>query len=304
MALALGYFATKGETKQEIGELLRLHTNSSLVEQIYDNLIDGANEKYNMSIVNKIWLRKSFNVRPEFQDVARKSFNSEVSNVDFDDLDGTIGEINNWIDKATHHKITKAVSKDCLNKDTLMVLLNAVYFKGKWQEPFKSWKTLGKFWNHGQTMINTKVMKCNRVVLYAELNELNAVAAEIPYNVEGLSMLILLPIEANGLQDMERKLASLDLLELVKHRLHPSRRIVILPKFTVKSDFDLVDVLSKLGVQKIFTDTADFSGLLSDSENAKVSTAKHTAFIDVNQDGTEAAASTSEFFLLLLAFHC
>lgn len=298
VALALGYFATRGDTRREIGDLLDLQADSLVVEQAYDKLIDGVSEKYNMSIVNKIWLKQSFEVRSVFHDIAKKSFNSEVSSVDFRDSSRVVDEINDWIDEATHHKITNVVSSDSVNKDTLLVLLNAVYFKGRWEEPFKAWGNPGKFWNHGQTMVNASIMVRTRRFRYGELKEINAVAAEIPYNTDGLSMLILLPKAMNGLKEMEDKLASLDVLELVKNRLSHSICKIVLPKFTIKSDMDLVEVLSGIGVQKIFSNSADFSGLLSDSERAKVTTAKHTAFIDVNEEGTEAAATTSEFLLL------
>lgn len=295
VALALGYFATKGNTRREIGDLLDLKADSSMVEQSYDKLIDGASDKYNMSIVNKIWLKKSLEVRSRFQDIAKRSFNSEVSKVDFGDSAKVVGEINDWVAEATHHKITDVISKDSVNQDTLLVLLNAVYFKGQWENKFKPSKKPGKFWNHGKTMVAVSSMSNSRSILYGELRELNAVAVEIPYKTNRLSMLILLPTETNGLHDMEDKLASLDVLELVKDRL--SHRLVklVLPRFTIKSEVDLVKVLAKVGVSEIFTSSADFSGLLSASgDHAKVSAAKHTAFIDVNQDGTEAAAATSE----------
>lgn len=298
VALALGYFATRGDTRQEIGDLLDLQAESSVVEECYDNLIDGASDKYNMSIVNKIWLRKSLEVRPSFQDIAKKSFNSEVSNVDFGDSSKVVVEINHWVDEATHHKITDVVSKDCVNQDTFMVLLSAVYFKGQWEKRFKPLKTPKVFWNHGRTMITTDAMSNPRGVniRYGEFKEISATAAEIPYKTDGLSMLILLPNEKTGLQKMEEKLALLDVLELVKDRLTSRDDCrLFLPKFNIKSDMDLVDILSKVGVHKIFTSSADFSGLLSSSDGAKASTAKHTAFIDVNEEGTEAAAATSEF---------
>lgn len=298
VALALGYFATRGDTRREIGDLLDLKSDSLVVEQAYDKFIDGVSEKYNMSIVNKIWLKKSFEVRSRFHDIAKKAFNSEVSSVDFSDSAKVVDEINNWIDTATHHKITNVVSRDSVHQDTLLVLLNAVYFKGQWEEPFKSWGTPGKFWNHGQTKVNASIMVRTRSFQYGELKEINAIAVEIPYKTDGLSMLILLPKEINGLQDMEEKLASLDVLELVKDRLSHSFCRIVLPKFIIKSELDLIEVLSGIGVQKIFSNSADFSGLLSDTERAKVTTAKHTAFIDVNEAGTEAAATTSEFFLI------
>ncbi|KAL5287313.1 hypothetical protein ACFFRR_008296 [Megaselia abdita] len=293
VALALGYFATRGDTRREIGDLLDLQTDSSVVEKTYDNLIDGASEKYNMSIVNKIWLKNSLEVRSRFQEIAKRSFNSEVSNVDFGDSAKVVDDINSWIDEATHHTIQDVISKDAVNQNTLLVLLNAVYFKGQWENTFKLFKKPGRFYNHGQTIVPVNQMSTSRNILYGELKEIDAVAVEIPYKTNGLSMLILLPKETNGLPDMEDKLASLDVLELVKNRLFHRTIKVILPKFTINSDMDLVRVLSKVGVHKIFTSSADFSGLLSDSDDrAKVSSAKHTAFIEVNEVGTEASAST------------
>lgn len=295
VTLALGYFATRGETRREIGDLLDLEADSSVVEQDYNSLIDGAGAKYNMSIVNKIWLKKSLQVRSCFQDIAKRSFNSEVSNVDFGDSSKAVDEINDWIDKATHHKITDAIQQKSVGHDTLMVLLNVVYFKGQWENQFKASKKPGKFWNHGETLVPVNTMSNLRSIPYGELKEINAIAVEIPYKMNGLSMLILLPKETNGLHDMEEQLASLDVLDLVKGRLNHRLVKAVLPKFTIKNNLDLVRALSKVGVHKIFTNSADFSGLLLDNKSAKVSTAEHTAFIDVNEEGTEAAAATSEF---------
>lgn len=304
VALALGYFATKGETRQEIGDLLDLQTDSSRVENIYDNLIDGAGLKYNMSIVNKIWVQKSLEVRPRFQEIAKRSFNSEVSNVDFHDGARVVEEINSWVAQATHNKITDIVQS--IRSDTLLILLNAVYFKGLWENMFKASKKPGKFWNHGHTMTSVSTMANARYIRYAELKEINAIAVEISYKTDGLSMLILLPTEINGLRDMEDKLASLDLLDLVKDRLSHRLVKVVMPKFTIKNEMDLVDVLSKIGVKKIFSSAGDFGGLLTDSGAATVTSATHSAFIDVNESGTEAAAATSEytFYLFLGIVSC
>lgn len=294
VALALGYFATTGETRAEIGNLLDLHGNSSEVERLYDSVIDGAKDKYQMKILSKIWVDESLKVRPRFQRIAKKSFNSEVSNGDFTNSRKVAGEINKWVAQKTNNKIQNIISEESVNQDTLLVLLNAVYFKSEWEHLFKLQKRPGRFWNNGENMVEVLTMSSTRNYLYGYLKELNSFAIEIPYKNNELKMMMILPREKNGLQELEDKLNNINFMDLMKTRMTYREVKVILPKFTINNEFDLVQVLSKIGVNKIFVNSGDFGGLFESPRTTKVSSAKHSVFIDVNETGTEAAAATSE----------
>ena len=198
-------------------------------------------------------------------------------------------QVNNWCDEKTHGKITKILDK--LDSDVQMLLLNAVYFKGEWKNKFNENLTDKKpFYNLGIDLKEVDTMIQLTHYLYYEDNKIQAV--QLPYQDDGMSALIILPRENI---DINKYIMSLDsdntnLNSLIKN-LNYFKVNLELPKFELKFFTSLKEVLMDMGMEKAFTNNADFSGLREENE-LKIDDVLHKTYLKVDEKGTEAAAVT------------
>lgn len=208
-------------------------------------------------------------------------------------------DVNEWVNQKTSGMIKSLLDKK-LSEDTRAILLNAIYFKGKWTDQFKLEKTKeATFFNGDGTEAKVAFMEHSRRSF--NLGELqlageNVQILELPYD-GSVSMFIVLPDERNGLKNLEPKL-NIEELEKVTSNLYKSRQVnVWLPKFKFEMKTVLNDLLAKLGIETIFTREADLSGV-NGLTNLYVSEVLHKAVIEVNEEGTEAAAATAAVMMM------
>ncbi|KAJ2947179.1 hypothetical protein O0L34_g16538 [Tuta absoluta] len=245
-----------------------------------------------LRIASRIYIGKDYTIDEHFQEISRKLFGSDVKKVDFEEGDKTAKEINNWVEVQTNNKIKDLISADDLDISITSILVNAIYFKGKWKEQFEASMTKDEDF-HITKEITTKVPTMHRRgnYAYAESLELDAQLLRLPYEGDEASMLIILPNEIDGLAALEEKLKDPEAISRATQNMYSHDVDVRLPKFKIETTTNLKAILKKMDVTKVFTTDARLTHLLKGLNNLTVSAAKQKAFIEVNEEGAEAAAA-------------
>jgi serine protease inhibitor len=254
-----------------------------------------------LTTASSLWCQKDHPFNAAFLEVVRRFYDAEARSVDFrNSAPVAAGEINGWVERRTNGKIKDVVEPGQFTDLTRLVLCNAIYFKGKWQHQFKTSDTEpGPFHVTTNATVTVPMMHQKAHFKTARSDDDSIELLELPYSGTDLSMIILLPQmeyrvsdeEPAGLPDLERKLTADNLrvwlAKLDQAGEHETR--VALPRFTTAQSFDLVNQLQSLGMTSAFNEKADFSGMEA-TTNLCVSDVIHTAFVEVNESGTEAAA--------------
>ncbi|MBW6459085.1 MAG: serpin family protein [Bacteroidales bacterium] len=272
----LGY---EGLTTDEINEVYK-----SLVTQLL-----AADPEVQLALANAVWYRQDFQVKPPFLESMDASFDAEIAALDFFSP-SALTTINNWAKDNTNGKIEKVL--DEISPDAVMFLMNALYFKGNWTYQFKKDQTAdAPFYPENGNMLNVKTMRSQIPVKIH--NGSRAIAAEMPYGRQNFAMVLILPegklsdfLPGFDGQEWAEITAGLDAIQ------EPSKVEMVMPKF--KFDFEKIlnDQLKELGMIDAFNPyQADLSGI--SDQQIFVSFVKQNTFVDVNEEGTEAAAVTT-----------
>jgi serpin B len=295
-ALAMTSAGARNQTLAEMEKALhfpaqeRLHPAFATLHREING--DGkAKRAYELRTANKLWGQKGLGFRPEFLKLTADNYGAGLEEVDFvGATEAARLKINGWAEKETNDKIKDLLKPGILTGDTRLVLTNAIYFKGDWQYQFKKDQTReGAFQIGDGKSVKAPMMHQKGNFKFAFLPDLSAL--ELPYSGKDLSMIVLLPHKTDGLPALEKKLNA-DLVNAVMGRLMPTSRLeVTLPKFKTTSEFSLKEALQALGMKQAFNNGADLSGLTG-SPDLKIADVVHKAFVDVNEEGTEAAAVT------------
>jgi serpin B len=294
-ALAMTYAGAKNETLNQMSKTLyfpknqvELHTNfNALINSLVNNESDGVQLK----IANSIWLQETMKINDEFLSINEKYYNAGIMPVNFlTDPEKSRLKINNWVEKNTNDKITDLLPDGSIHSETRLVLVNAIYFKGRWDKIFdKNLNTEEVFYVYKTCQTQATYMNNYINTMYFEDNLLSIV--EIPYTGQKQSLLIILPKERYGLKDVEKVFEQKSLTEYFNKMI--ARRVNLsIPKFKTEATYDLKNNLSKMGMPVAFTNNADFSGITGEKSLA-IDKIIHKAYIDVNEEGTEAAAATA-----------
>ena len=275
MTVMMGFSVDNDEELNESNKTIR----QALLKA--DNMVETI-------IANSIWYRNTFTVGQEFVDVNKKYYDAEVEGLDFTDVGGSKKTINKWVEDKTKGKIKTIVDK--INPYDVMFLINAVYFKGKWKWRFKKEDTVDQPFHFadGHTG-NVKMMSRETDLEYFDAGNCSGIA--LPYGNGHFRMIVILPDENVSLKEL---ISGLDADIINGYVRSASMRSVDvkLPKFSFRSEAELKMPLQELGMKTAFTDFADFSGI-APASGLYVSSVKHKTFVEVNEEGTEAAAVTS-----------
>lgn len=290
-ALSMTYQGARGTTKDSMTKALG-YTGLSLetINDSYKNLLSylkGADKKVQLNISNSIWLRKGEIIKEEFIAINQNVFDALIEELDFS-LDSAPSEINKWVDGATKGKIKEIVNGPIPN-DTLMYLINAIYFKGDWTDKFDKNKTFKAEFRQGNgEKQQIDMMSRNGKIEYGEGTDYQVV--RLPYGNENIAMYCILPDETIEINDFINSI-SLDKWSDIKGAIVKRNDVLIqIPRFKLEYGIkELNDSLHRLGMAEAFSDYADFTGI---SENIAISKVSHMAVIEVNEEGSEAAAVT------------
>ncbi len=292
LALAMTYNGAAGETKTAMESALRkVGFTAEEINASYKSLIDAlvsVDPKVLLEIANSIWYREGFTVLQDFVTTNQQYYNARVSSIDFDDA-AAPGLINDWVSENTHGKIIKIV--DDIKAQTVMYLINAIYFKGIWQTEFKKENTSdGPFYLSSGSPLTVPVMKQTTTLRYTS-NEVFSMA-EIPYGQGNYSMLVMLPQNGLSADDIVNTLTP-ESWDTWMGELTERNVDLELPKFTFEYKNELNNELEAMGMGIAFLDgLADFSKI-NGSGGLFISKVLHKSFVEVNEEGTEAAAVTS-----------
>ena len=291
LALAMTYNGASGETKTAMEKTLKVYgLTPEEINTSYQTLLDGLkslDKKVLLEIANAIFYREGFPVEEEFVSTNKTYYNAEVDALNFSSP-VALKTINGWVANKTNDKIEKIL--DAISSDHVMFLINAIYFKGMWASEFDKDKTTeNSFYPENGSSIQTGFMNQTQTVAMASNDLFSAV--QLPYGKGNYNMFVFLPEPDKTLQDIVDKLDK-DNWETWMQSFAETKDVIIkLPKFKYEYEITLNDVLSEMGMGVAFTDAADFTGINKNGQ-LKIDFVKHKTFIDVNEEGTEAAAVT------------
>ncbi|XP_067630684.1 antichymotrypsin-2-like isoform X4 [Eurosta solidaginis] len=285
-----------GETAAELDRGLGLpsHDVTAIADTFHNILVNYTNSTI-LKIANKIYIMQGYTILKEFNEIASNKFFSTADSIDFSQNSVAANTINKWVESKTNNLIKDIISPDALSPDTRAVLVNAIHFKGEWKYQFPKAATRDDdFYLNEVDSVKVPMMNVKQTFGYGVMPELDATALEMPYKDSDLSMLVILPNTRTGLANLQEKLKNFDLSQITT-KMFPTKVIVKFPKFKAEFDIELNDALKNLGMGRMFSKFAEFGKMLnSDSdEPLQISKVVHKAFIEVNEEGTEAAAATA-----------
>ena len=294
-ALGMTAAGARGKTLEEMTRLLHFPADAHAA---FGNVIRSLNEEadpkkrgFTLSTANALWAQKGYPWRAEYKKLVSDAYSAGLFDVDFLSApEEARGTINSWVMKETRDKIKDLLPPGSVTRDTRLVLTNAIYFKGDWQAPFekKATKDL-PFTLADGTKVEVPLMYRVGSYLYAENDAFQVL--DLPYTGRRISMTVILPRKPDGLPAVEKDLTGGKLDAALKTLRYEREVHVHLPRFKVEKSFRLNEPLQALGMKSAFAG-ADFSGMHTGGEQLDISAVIHKAFVDVNEEGTEAAAAT------------
>ncbi|XP_021054074.1 serpin B4-like isoform X2 [Mus pahari] len=312
-ALAMLQLGAKGNTEQQIEKVLQFNettkktteksahchvSDEGNVHEQFQKLMTQLNKSsdaYDLKAANSIYGAKDFPFLQTFLEDIKEYYQANVESLDFEHAaEESEKKINSWVESQTNGKIKDLFPSGSLSSSTILVLVNAVYFKGQWNHKFdKKHTTEEKFWLNKNTSKPVQMMKQNIEFNFMFLEDVKAKIVEIPYKGKELSMFVLLPVEIDGLKKIEEQLTADKLLEWTRaENMYMTELHLCLPRFKVEEKYDLPVPLEHMGMVDAFDpQKADFSGM-SSTQGLVVSRVLHKSFVEVNEEGTEAAAAT------------
>ena len=300
MALSMVYNGAEQQTKEEIANVLQ--SQGIAVEELnkanasWMAMLQNDSDTVQLHIANSIWLNENFHFQDKFSKNVSQYFDAEVQEIDVFDRESS-KRINDWVKKSTNKKITEIVSTP-LNPDLLAILLNAIYFKGDWKFAFDKEQTEESIFYLGdKTIKDVKFMRLNEELSYLETEKFQAVS--LPYEDGKISMKVFAPKEGNSLAEFEKILTNENWDKWLSE-FQLKEGTIILPKFQMDYEVLLNEPLQNLGMVTAFDERANFTKMIQESE-IMIDIIKQKTFIDVNEQGTEAAAVTSVEMVLEMA---
>lgn len=295
-ALAMTYGGARGQTAKQMAQALQFNLPDHELHPAFAALrkeLDAIQHKgqVQLAVANSLWPQSGFAFRRDYLDLCRSYYGTAIFPVDFvGHADDSRKAINQWMEDNTSHKIVDLLAPGSVDGARL-VLVDAIYFKGKWALPFDANRTRDEpFYTSPDASNRTPMMRQTADFHYAEFPDLQVLGMR--YSGDDLSMLVLLPRETNGLSKLEAQLTP-ENLALWTTKMPVKKVQVFLPKFKATSEFSLGDTLAAMGMPDAFDfRKADFSGM-DGRRDLYISKVVHKAFVDVNEEGTEAAAATA-----------
>lgn len=296
-ALAMTYAGARGDTELQMAQTLHfllsqkeLHPALALLEAKLGDI--GRTGDLQIRTANALWPHVSYEFLEEFLALTKEYYGVTITPVDYRDPETARQTINSWAKDKTEEKIKELIPRGILDCMTRLVLTNAIYFKGNWASQFE--KELTKdapFLVTPSETVQVPLMAQEHAFGYGETNHLQVL--ELPYVGGDLAMIVLLPKKVDGLAELEAAL-TVENLEQWIDTLWEREVRVLLPRFQASQGFKLNDVLISMGMVDPFDAyKANFSGMTGDEIGLYIAAVLHKAFVEVNEQGTEAAAATA-----------
>jgi serine protease inhibitor len=294
-ALAMAYAGARGNTATEMAKTLHFtlpqqHLNPAMGALLSD--LNTAHDGYQLSVANALWAQQGYTFIDAFLQLLKTDYGAGLNQVDFKGAtEAARLTINRWVEQKTQDKIKDLLQPGTLVPSTRLVLTNAIYFKGDWQTQFDKAQTRDEDFYPSQAQTK-KVAFMHREGSFSYFDGGTFQVLEISYKSKELSLVVLLPKDRGGLPALEQSLTASNTQQWLSRVVQFDKVIVALPKFKSTQQFELGATLGAMGMAQAFTGSADFSGMTGKRDLA-ISEVIHKAYIDVNEEGTEAAAATA-----------
>jgi serpin B len=296
-ALAMTCGGARGETAKQMTRVLHFDLPERKLAPAFADMESGLNAvqaagHVRLAVADSLWPQAGYKFRQSYLDLCGKYYGASIRQVDYvGHREGARQTINRWVEAKTNDKIVDLLQPGMLSPATRLVLVNAIYFKGNWRHLFNAELTRDEpFHVSAGTTVTAPLMRQTREFGYGEFPELQVL--ELPYVGNEISMVVLLPRTVDGLAQLEQQLTAEKLAEWTEH-LGNQPVDVLLPRFKMTSEFSLGDTLAAMGMPDAFVlNKADFSGM-DGARNLCISDVIHKAYVDVDEEGTEAAAATA-----------
>ncbi|XP_045697673.1 serpin B9 isoform X3 [Phyllostomus hastatus] len=301
-ALAMVFLGVKGNTAAQISQVFSLNTEKD-IHVGFQSLLAEVNKpgtQYLLRSANRLFAEKACEFLSTFKELCRQFYQAELELLSFAKAaEKSRKHINTWVSEMTEGKIQNLLPEKAVDEQTRLVVVNAVYFKGRWSGPFEKACTKEMPFKISQKDQRPVQMMFQEAMFnLAYIEEVKAQVLELPYEGEELSMLILLPDHNVDLSLVEKELTFEKFIAWTKpHCMMCTEVEVFLPRFKLEEHYNMESVLQRLGIVDAFqVGKANFSAM-SAEEDLCLSKFVHKAFVEVNEEGTEtAAASYTEFF--------
>ena len=294
-ALAMTYEGAKSDTSDEMADVLNVKQDNETFHLYMKNLYEALNNEktdYNIRTANALWVQKNLFLLESYLNIIREFYGGDATEVDYSKPTEAAAIINRWVENQTNGLIKDLITESSISPLTALILTNAIYFKGIWKTQFDPVNTTNRtFETSSEGTIDVPTMTLVNtydVFNYTEMDESQIL--ELPYTGGDISMIVLLP-KNNDLSSIIDTIDRDKFSEWMDSMIE-TKVDVYLPKFKVETTYSLNDYLIDLGMSIPFTSAADFSGITG-GKDLFISNVIHKAFVDVNEEGTEAAAATA-----------
>jgi serine protease inhibitor len=302
-ALTMTYAGARGNTAVQMSQVLHYNNGDANIHAKYAaflNQLNGVNETGNQFLIaNALWAQEGYPFLNPFQNLLREDYKTDLMQIDlagWPNFNPAIAAaarktINQWADNHTAGKIREVLPDYLPDRDTRLILVNAVYFKGLWARPFDKGKTREATFHVSQTnFVSVQMMHVDG--RFRHFQDDNVEALQLPYVSNRLSMTIILPRKGHSLEEIEEEM-TVSQIERWCRDGDPTNVVVSVPRFTETTGFELKGPLKAMGMKDAFDPVlADFSGITA-AESLYMEAAIHKAYLRVDETGTEAAATTA-----------
>ncbi|KAH7973216.1 leukocyte elastase inhibitor isoform X4 [Rhipicephalus sanguineus] len=294
-ALHMALAGARNVTAKQLADVL--HVNGDEVHQNFSDFrskLTGLAPGVKLRVANRMYAEQTLPVLDSYLALIRDSYGATVESVDFRNNSEKVRQrVNAWVEQVTESKIRDLLQPGSVNGSTILVLVNAVYFKGLWESQFEPELTERSEFHLGKKN-TTKVDMMYKEDDYkmGRSDDLAVRALELPYRGGRASMVILLPDDIEGLPHLEERLTFGKLSHLLNSLTLERDVQLCLPKFKLEQTINLKQMLTAMGIEDFFTEAADLTGIC-EKDNASASEVYHKTFVEVNEEGTVAASATA-----------
>lgn len=300
IAMGMTYSGANAETEKQIADVFGFPSNTKgfhkTLGKVQNDLVHRGSKGVEIAIANQLWVDKQFKFKWLYLRQVNRAYDAPIKRMPFRvEPEDCRLEINNWIEDKTKNRIVDLLPNGSITDLTTLVLTNAIYFKGQWDNKFREEDTReGEFSTLDGKQVSARMMSMRDKFNVYEGDDLQMI--ELPYDGKQYSMLVFLPNEGTPIQKFEQSLSFKDIDSYID--LLTEREVYLrLPKFKFESEYELKPILSKMGMPIAFSNAADFTRMTRISE-LKIDEVYHKAFVEVSEEGTEAAAATAVVIVL------
>ncbi len=292
---AMAYAGANGQTATEMANVFHFTLPPDQLHPAMGALLAGLNANhtgYQLRVADALWAQQDASFLAGYLNLVQSDYGAGFHRVNFKASPETVrATINQWVEQQTNNKIQNLILPGVLSTSTRLVLTNAIYFKGDWLNTFQKSATLDEEFHLDATQ-TVKAPMMHRTGSYSYYNGGTFQELELPYKANELSMIVLLPKDIDGLPALEESFTSASLADWLQ-KLEPAAKVILtFPRFTMTKQIELSGALAKMGMPQAFSGAADFSGMTG-KHDFSISAVIHKAFVDVSEQGTEAAAATA-----------